>query len=89
MTHPHRPSPNGCRTEDHPLISRRGLLQVGGMSLIGMGLSGWNRMSGQVVSLQMVKRNPSFLFFSPVAHRSMRLLTRSREPLTPFVVIME
>jgi hypothetical protein len=48
MLHPHRPSPNGCRTEDHPLISRRGLLQVGGMSLIGMGLSDLLRLESHV-----------------------------------------
>jgi hypothetical protein len=28
----------GCRREDHPRIGRRDLLQVGGMSLVGMGL---------------------------------------------------
>ncbi len=28
----------GCQVDDHPQIGRRGLLQVGGMSLIGMGL---------------------------------------------------
>ena len=31
---------NGCCHEDHPQIGRRDLLQVGGLSLIGMGLGG-------------------------------------------------
>jgi len=29
----------GCRTEDHPAIGRRELLQVGGLSLLGTGLA--------------------------------------------------
>lgn len=29
----------GCRPEDHPLIGRRALVQAGGMSLVGLGLS--------------------------------------------------
>ncbi|MDA1018550.1 MAG: DUF1501 domain-containing protein, partial [Planctomycetota bacterium] len=29
----------GCRLEDHPQVGRRELLQVGGMSLVGMGLA--------------------------------------------------
>src|SRR5690242_12091310 len=28
----------GCRHEDHPAIGRRELLQVGGLSLLGIGL---------------------------------------------------
>ncbi len=33
--HPH----HGCRPEDHPRVARRGLLQVGGMSLLGASLA--------------------------------------------------
>ena len=37
----------GCRVEDHPKIGRRGLLQVGGMSLFGMGLGDLLRLEAQ------------------------------------------
>lgn len=38
---------NGCRNEDHPQIGRRDLLQVGGMSLFGMGLADLLRLEAQ------------------------------------------
>lgn len=37
----------GCRREDHPRIGRRQLLEVGGMSLVGMGLSDLLRLESQ------------------------------------------
>lgn len=37
----------GCRRQDHPQIGRRELLQVGGMSLVGMGLSDLFRLEAQ------------------------------------------
>jgi len=37
----------GCRSEDHPQIGRRQLLEVGGMSLVGMGLGDLLRMEAQ------------------------------------------
>ena len=40
----------GCRVEDHPKIGRRSLLQVGGMSLVGMGLGDLMRLEAQASS---------------------------------------
>lgn len=37
----------GCRVDDHPKIGRRSLLQVGGMSLVGMGLGDLMRLEAQ------------------------------------------
>jgi hypothetical protein len=37
----------GCRREDHPRIGRRELLEVGGMSLVGMGLGDLLRLESQ------------------------------------------
>jgi len=37
----------GCRPEDHPLIGRRALVQAGGMSLVGIGLSDLLRLEAQ------------------------------------------
>lgn len=37
----------GCRPDDHPRFGRRGLLQVGGMGLVGMGLSDLLRLEAQ------------------------------------------
>lgn len=37
----------GCRTEDHPRIGRRDLLQVGGLGLFGMGLGDLLRLEAQ------------------------------------------
>jgi hypothetical protein len=39
--------PYGCRPEDHPQLDRRELLQVGGMSLVGMGLADLLRLEAQ------------------------------------------
>ena len=44
VTQAHR---TGCRREDHPQIDRRSLLQVGGMSLVGCGLSDLMRLESQ------------------------------------------
>jgi len=40
----HRP---GCCPEDHPLLGRRDLLHVGGLGLVGMGLSDLLRLEAQ------------------------------------------
>src|SRR5437660_325595 len=37
----------GCQREDHPLLGRRELLQVGGLSLIGAGLADLLRLEAQ------------------------------------------
>lgn len=37
----------GCRCEDHPVVGRRDILRVGGMSLIGMGLGDLLRLEAQ------------------------------------------
>lgn len=37
----------GCRCEDHPRVGRRDLLRVGGMGLVGMGLSDLLRLESQ------------------------------------------
>ena len=37
MTHPR--DPTGCTPGDHPRIARRGILQIGGLSLFGAGLA--------------------------------------------------
>ena len=37
----------GCISHDHPRLGRRDLLQVGGMSLVGMGLSDLLRLEAQ------------------------------------------
>jgi hypothetical protein len=37
----------GCRRGDHPAVGRRELLQVGGLSLLGMGLSDLLRLEAQ------------------------------------------
>ena len=41
---------NGCRHEDHPQIGRRELLQVGGLSLIGMGLGDLSRLEADAAA---------------------------------------
>ena len=40
----------GCRREDHPHFGRRDLLQVGGLSLIGMGLGDLLRLEAQAAT---------------------------------------
>ena len=40
----------GCQRADHPRIDRRDLLQVGGMSLVGMGLGDLLRLEAQATS---------------------------------------
>ena len=40
----------GCTRKDHPRLGRRDLLQVGGMSLVGMGLSDLLRMEAQATA---------------------------------------
>ncbi len=45
----------GCRVEDHPQIARRSLLQVGGMSLIGMGLGDLLRLEAQAATAPDVR----------------------------------
>lgn len=37
----------GCRNDEHPRLGRRDLLQVGGLSLVGMGLSDLLRLEAQ------------------------------------------
>ncbi len=46
----------GCRTEDHPHVGRRSLLQVGGMSLISTGLSDLLRLEAQLTDQTNVSR---------------------------------
>ncbi len=41
---------NGCCHEDHPQIGRRDLLQVGGLSLIGMGLGDLSRLEAEAAT---------------------------------------
>ena len=38
----------GCRHEDHPQLGRRELLQVGGMSLVGLGFADLLRLEAQI-----------------------------------------
>ncbi len=45
----------GCRVEDHLQIDRRGLLQVGSMSLIGMGLGDLLRLEAQAATAPDVR----------------------------------
>lgn len=37
----------GCQRDEHPRVGRRELLEVGGMSLIGMGLGDLLRLESQ------------------------------------------
>ncbi|MFN0055621.1 MAG: DUF1501 domain-containing protein [Planctomycetales bacterium] len=39
--------PPGCRPDDHPLLGRRELLRVGGLSLFGAGLADLLRLEGE------------------------------------------
>ena len=41
----------GCQREDHPQIGRRELLEVGGMSLVGMGLADLLRLESHADGL--------------------------------------
>src|SRR5262245_22460837 len=41
---------SGCQRSDHPSIGRRELLQVGGLSLIGVGLGDLNRLEAHAVT---------------------------------------
>ena len=45
----------GCHVEDHPLIGRRDLLQIGGVSLLGMGLSDLLRLEAHAATTQEVR----------------------------------
>ena len=45
----------GCRVDDHPQIGRRDLLQVGAISLFGMGLGDLLRLEAQAESMQVVR----------------------------------
>ena len=47
--------PIGCRTEDHPQVGRRELLQVGGLSLVGMGLGDLLRLEAQAAGSASVQ----------------------------------
>src|SRR5437016_5972667 len=40
---------NICRRDDHPLLNRRELLQVGGLGLLGMGVADLLRLEAQAV----------------------------------------
>src|SRR5262245_5659027 len=42
----------GCCRSDHPAIGRRDLLQVGGMSLVGMGLADLLRLEAQATPVK-------------------------------------
>ncbi len=53
---------HGCRSEDHPRIARRDLLQVGGMSLVGMGLSDLLRLEAQAATPVRSGRAKSVVF---------------------------
>jgi hypothetical protein len=44
-------SHSGCQPEDHPLIGRREILQVGGLGLLGAGLADLLRLEAQAASL--------------------------------------
>src|SRR5437763_820100 len=56
----------GCCRADHPSIGRRDLLQVGGLSLFGMGLSDLLRMEAQATTAksapQVIGRAKSVIF---------------------------
>ncbi|MCC6509232.1 MAG: DUF1501 domain-containing protein [Pirellulaceae bacterium] len=50
MSNRHSIQSVGCRTEDHPRIGRRDLLQIGGMSLFGMGLGDLLRLEAHAAT---------------------------------------
>ncbi|MGD9855021.1 MAG: DUF1501 domain-containing protein [Planctomycetaceae bacterium] len=52
----------GCRRDDHPHIGRRELLQVGGMSLVGMGLGDLLRLEAQAAGTQNVPTAKTVVF---------------------------
>lgn len=52
----------GCEPSDHPHIGRRELLQVGGMSLLGAGLSDLLRLEAQAASAPTRKKAKSVVF---------------------------
>src|SRR5262245_44193961 len=45
----------GCRREDHPQIGRRQLLQAGGMSLFGAGMSDLLRLEAMASRARMAR----------------------------------
>ena len=53
---------HGCQREDHPRIARRELLQVGGMSLVGMGLGDLLRLEAQAATPSRSGRAKSVVF---------------------------
>ena len=55
MTHFDRGHRAGCRPEDHPPIARRELLQVGGLSLLGLGLGDLLRLEAQAATSENVR----------------------------------
>ena len=52
----------GCRRDDHPQIGRRDLLQVGGLSLIGMGLGDLSRLEAEAATNARPGRAKSVVF---------------------------
>ncbi|MEZ6032145.1 MAG: DUF1501 domain-containing protein [Planctomycetaceae bacterium] len=52
----------GCRPEDHPRIARRALVQAGGMSLVGIGLSDLLRLEAQTAGNQRSGNAKSVVF---------------------------
>ena len=62
----------GCQREDHPQIGRRQLLQVGGLGLLGAGLSDLLRLEAQARRPPYRADGPrrSSSSFNPVGHRS-------------------
>lgn len=52
----------GCRPEDHPRIPRRALVQAGGMSLVGIGLSDLLRLEAQAAGNQRPGKAKSVVF---------------------------
>ena len=70
---------HGCQRNDHPALGGE-LLQVGGMSLFGMGLADLARLESQAADARLPRgvQNPWSLSFNPAVRRSTKPLTRSQ-----------
>src|SRR5262245_61285663 len=53
----------GCERSDHPHIGRRELLQVGGLSLLGAGLSDLLRLEAQAVPIATARKKAKAVVF--------------------------
>jgi hypothetical protein len=55
----------GCRREDHPNLGRRDLLQLGGLSLLGLGLADLLRLQAEARSSPSRRSGIQSVVFRP------------------------